>query len=173
MIRKPIRTISLTAAALMVAIGSAGAQGKSQQAQAKDTQGKPATQASAAAKAKAPRKGEVIDPRITRPRDRDDARVVYGNGQKVPPGLAKKPGQMPPGQYKKYSTRQGASVLGDIFGRRGYPVQRITTVGEAQHVYYRLPDGRVARAVVTQGPDRLRFAGVPQTILQQLLAQLY
>ena len=38
---------------------------------------------------------------------------VYGNGAKVPPGLAKKPGQMPPGQYKKrYGTNEGADVLG-------------------------------------------------------------
>ena len=36
-------------------------------------------------------------------------------------GLAKKPGGMPPGQYKKlYNAGQGASVLSDVLGRHGY-----------------------------------------------------
>lgn len=95
-------------------------------------------------------------------------------GQKVPPGLAKKPGGMPPGQYKKrYGTRDGANVLGDIFGRNGYTVRRITPYGESQYVYYRMPDGTERRAIVSPGTDQLQFSNVPATLLQQVIAQLY
>ncbi len=95
-------------------------------------------------------------------------------GQRVPPGLAKKPGGMPPGQYKKrYGTREGATVLGDIFGRNGYPVRRITPYGESQYVFYRMPDGTERRAIVSPGTDQLRFSNVPTTLLQQVIAQLY
>ncbi|WP_309669714.1 hypothetical protein [Gemmatimonas sp.] len=99
---------------------------------------------------------------------------VNAAGQKIPPGLAKKPGGMPPGQYKKrYGTREGATVLGDIFGRNGYPVRRITPYGESQYVYYRMPDGSERRAIVSPGADQLRFSNVPATLLQQVIAQLY
>lgn len=92
----------------------------------------------------------------------------------VPPGLAKKPGAMPPGQYKKrYGTREGATVLGDIFGRNGYKVQRITTSGESHVVHYRMPDGTIRRAIVSPGTERLQFSNVPTTLLQQVLARLY
>lgn len=98
----------------------------------------------------------------------------HAAGQKVPPGLAKKPGGMPPGQYKKrYGTREGATVLGDIFGRNGYPVRRITPYGESQYVFYRMPDGTERRAIVSPGADRLRFSNVPSVLLQQVIAQLY
>ncbi|WP_411282121.1 hypothetical protein [Gemmatimonas sp.] len=94
--------------------------------------------------------------------------------KQVPPGLAKKPGGMPPGQYKKrYGTREGATVLGDIFGRNGYPVRRITPFGESQYVYYRMPDGTERRAIVSPGTERLRFSNVPSTLLEQVIAQLY
>ena len=105
---------------------------------------------------------------------RDDNRMVYGNGTNVPPGLAKKPGHMPPGQYKKrYGSQQGATVLGDIFGRNGYTVTRIVPTGQSQYVYYRLPDGSMQRAIVSPGTNRLQFSNVPANILQAVLAQLY
>jgi hypothetical protein len=182
--------VSVTAAALMmIAIGSADAQGKSKAS----ASAKADKAASASAKGSA-RSGEVVrtrdgdviwrDGRVERDRrdgrvqrDRRDGRTprtVYGNGTKVPPGLAKKPGQMPPGQYKKlYSTRQGAGVLGEVLGRRGYPVQGISTYGDAHAVYYRRPDGSIARATVTQRNDRLGFANIPTVVLQEVLARLY
>ena len=106
---------------------------------------------------------------------RDDDR--YRDNRRIPPGLAKKPGGMPPGQYKKlyrrYDTREGAGVLGEIMRRRGYFVDRIVPYGESQYVYYRTNDGRQRRAVVFPGSDRLGFSNVPATILQLVLNQLY
>jgi hypothetical protein len=103
-----------------------------------------------------------------------DVIVVPRNGRKIPPGLAKKPGQMPPGQYKKlYGTQDGASVLSDIFRRRGYTVTRLVPYGESRYVYYRGTDGRIRRAIVSPGTDRLSFSNVPATILQEVLARLY
>jgi hypothetical protein len=97
----------------------------------------------------------------------------YG-GRRIPPGLAKKPGGMPPGQYKKlYSTNQGAGVLRDVLGRRGYPVIRSTDVGESEYVYYRNRDGSIRRAIVSPGADRLRFSNVPSTLLSEVLSRLY
>jgi hypothetical protein len=108
-------------------------------------------------------------------RDRDwDRNGRYQDGKKVPPGLAKKPGQMPPGQYKKrYGTSQGADVLGGILRRRGYPVSRIVTAGDSRYVYYRLRDGSERRAIVSPGSDRLRFGNLPSGLLQEVLAALY
>jgi hypothetical protein len=92
----------------------------------------------------------------------------------VPPGLAKKPGGMPPGQYKKlYSTHQGATVLGDVLGRRGYPVVRSTDAGDSEYVYYRDHDGRLRRAIVSPGTDRLRFSNVPSSLLSEVISRLY
>ena len=103
-----------------------------------------------------------------------DVVVAPGNGRKVPPGLAKKPGQMPPGQYKKlYSTAQGASVLSDIFRRNGYAVMRLVPAGDSRYVYYRLSDGTVQLAIVQPGTTQLAFVNVPALILREVLARLY
>ena len=109
----------------------------------------------------------------------NESRGDYDHGQYrgrngVPPGLAKKPGGMPPGQYKKlYSTRQGATVLRDVLGRHGYPVVRSSDVGQSEYVYYRTPDGQLHRAVVTPGGDRLGFENVPSSLLTEVLSRLY
>jgi hypothetical protein len=126
--------------------------------------------------------GNARDDRDRDERDRDRGiyggvygdRTVYGNGRKVPPGLAKKPGQMPPGQYKKrYGTTQGASVLGDILRRRGYSVLRVAPSGDSRYLYYRQGDGGIRRAIVSPGADRLSFRNVPSLVLQEVLARLY
>lgn len=112
------------------------------------------------------------DPRY----DRAGAGVPPGLAKKggLPPGLAKKPGGMPPGQYKKlYSTNQGASVLHDILGRRGYPVIRTADAGESEYVYYRDHDGYTHRAIVSPGGDRLHFSNVPSSVLSEVLSRLY
>ena len=174
-----IRILGLSAAALALA-STAQAQGKSQE----KAHGK------SAAHAKQVKKGDDVRTstgvlRRDRDRDRDvygnrdvygsrDGRDVYGNGTKVPPGLAKKPGQMPPGQYKKrYGTNEGADVLGGILRRRGYTVVRTEPMGQSQYVYYRMRDGSVRRAIVSPGTDRLTFSNVPAALLQEVLAKLY
>ena len=94
--------------------------------------------------------------------------------QSIPPGLAKKPGGMPPGQYKKlYNAGQGASVLSDVLGRHGYYVVRTTDAGDSRYVYYRDRAGTVHRAIVTPGGDRLRFTSVPRALLEEINARLY
>jgi hypothetical protein len=139
------------AAALMALAGTAQAQGKGH--------------------GKAKNKGQ--DAAVVRRAD-GDVVVVPRNGRKVPPGLAKKPGQMPPGQYKKiYGTNDGASVLSDILRRRGYTVTRLVPSGDSRVVYYRAPDGTIRRAVVSPGVERLSFSNVPAVILQEVLARLY
>jgi hypothetical protein len=96
-----------------------------------------------------------------------------GSVRRAPPGLAKKPGGLPPGQYKKrYATSDGVVVLRDVFGRHGYTVQRVAPYGTSQYVYYRLPDGTVRRAVVSPGTDQLVFANVPAALLSEVLARL-
>lgn len=107
--------------------------------------------------------------------DIDERRDVYdNNGRAIPPGLAKKPGGMPPGQYKKhYSTQQGAGVLRDIFVNRGYTVVRTVNAGPSQYVYYRMNDGSVRRAVVSPGTDQLGFSNVPASLLREVLSRLY
>jgi hypothetical protein len=103
-----------------------------------------------------------------------DVLIVPRNRAGVPPGLAKKPGQMPPGQYKKrYSTLQGANTLSDVFRRRGYAVQRIAPSGSSRIVYYRGRDGVLRRAIVSPGADRLSFSNVPSSLLQEVLSALY
>ena len=125
------------------------------------------------------------DPRRVYDERRDDRRVYdshgdydprYGRVRKngVPPGLAKKPGGMPPGQYKKlYSADQGAYVLSDVLGRRGYPIVRRADAGTSEYVYYRDHDGRIRRAIVSPGDGRLRFSNVPSPLLSEVLARLY
>lgn len=92
----------------------------------------------------------------------------------TPPGLAKKPGGMPPGQYKKhYTTDQGAYVLRDVLGRRGYPVVRVADAGSSEYVYYRDHDGQIRRAIVSPGSDRLRFSNVPSALLREVFSRMY
>lgn len=93
--------------------------------------------------------------------------------QHVPPGLAKKPGQMPPGQYKKLYPAQGANVLDEVLRRHGYVVNRIVPVGTSRYVYYRAPNGSWQRAIVTPGTTRLGFSNVPAALLQEVLNLLY
>ena len=171
-----VRTLELTAAVLLLA-ASAQAQGNSQ------GKGKAHNEHPAKAKgADARRSGHDVirgDNRdVIRGGHRDvirgGNRDVYGNRASVPPGLAKKPGQMPPGQYKKrYGTYEGADVLGGILRRRGYPVLRVVPAGESQYVYYRMRDGSQRRATVSPGTDRLVFRNVPTSLLQEVLAKLY
>jgi hypothetical protein len=117
--------------------------------------------------------------------DRDDHRsdilrradgdvVIVPRGRAgVPPGLAKKPGQMPPGQYKKrYTALQGANTLSDVLRRRGYAVQRVVPSGSSRIVYYRDQHGVLRRAVVSPGTDRPRFSNVPSPMLQEIFDRM-
>jgi hypothetical protein len=150
-----VRTFTLAAAALVLSV-TAQAQGNGK------SKGKKASASAARPAQVVTRDGRII---------RDDH---YDNGKRVPPGLAKKPGQMPPGQYKKrYGTNEGADVLGGILRRRGYPVLRIVPSGQSQYVYYRMRDGSQRRAIVSPGTDRLSFQNVPASLLQEVLAKLY
>ena len=103
---------------------------------------------------------------------RDDGRDNRHNGS-IPPGLAKKPGGMPPGQYKKLYPSQGVSALRTVLTRRGYTVVRTAPYGQSQYVYYRLRDGATQRAIVSPGAQRLGFSNVPQSLLQEVLGLLY
>jgi len=109
--------------------------------------------------------------------DRAGRRVPPGLAKKpggLPPGLAKKPGGMPPGQYKKlYDTHRGVSVLSDVLGRRGYTVVRHTDAGSSEYVYYRDRAGRLHRAIVSPGSQRLQFSNVPSSLLSEVIARLY
>lgn len=161
------RTLTLALLGLTVAAGTADAQGKGNgNGKAKGAKGN----------GKGDRAVVVRDGDVWRgDRDRDrDSDWYRRNGRRVPPGLAKKPGQMPPGQYKKiYSTREGASVLGDILGRRGYRVTRTGFEGDTRYVWYRGQDGVLRRAIVRPGNERLQFANVPQAVLAAVLQRLY
>ena len=98
----------------------------------------------------------------------------YDQGRSIPPGLAKKPGGMPPGQYKKlYNAGQGASILSDVLGRHGYHVVRTADAGDSRYVYYRDRAGNVHRAIVSPGGDQLRFTSVPRSLLDEVRARLY
>ena len=176
------RLAGAAAAALLVAsAGTAQAQGKGH--------GKDKEHRSAQARGDDRRRDDRViydspgdyDPRYDPRRDgsrRDGSRrgTPPGLARKggLPPGLAKKPGGMPPGQYKKrYSTDQGAYVLRDVLGRRGYHVVRVSDAGTSDHVYYRDHDGRLHRAIVSPGADRLRFSNVPSSLLAEVLSRLY
>ncbi|HEY9225064.1 MAG TPA: hypothetical protein VIP11_00360 [Gemmatimonadaceae bacterium] len=104
-------------------------------------------------------------------------RVYRIDSRKIPPGLAKKPGHMPPGQYKKqyrhYAPYQGADVLGQVMRRRGYEVLRVVPAGDSRYVYYRWHGGNAQRAFVSPGSDRLMFSNVPTQVLQAVMNQLY
>jgi hypothetical protein len=94
--------------------------------------------------------------------------------QSIPPGLAKKPGGMPPGQYKKlYNAGQGASVLSDVLGRHGYHVVRTADAGDSRYVYYRDRAGTMHRATVAPSGERLRFTSVPRALLEEINGRLY
>lgn len=186
------RLFGVTAAALLLAAGTAGAQGKGHGKGEEHGNGKGRGHDNAQVQERDDHDGRdgrdlrtnggvynggVNNGGVYQGRDRRDdrdGRDVYGNGRKVPPGLAKKPGGMPPGQYKKrYGTNEGASVLSDILNRRGYSVMRTQPYGNSQYVYYRTPDGRMQRAIVTPGTDRLGFSNVPTMIVREVLARLY
>ena len=111
----------------------------------------------------------------SRYQDRSDYDRRYDQGPRsIPPGLAKKPGGMPPGQYKKlYDAGQGASVLSDVLGRHGYSVVRTADAGDSRYVYYRDRVGTVHRATVTPSGDRLRFSAVPKALLDEIHNRLY
>jgi hypothetical protein len=49
----------------------------------------------------------------------------------------------------------------------------VTPYDDSRYVYYRTRDGALHRAIVSQGPDRLRFSNVPSSLLEQVLAALY
>ena len=178
MIKLSRSIMGVAAASLAFIAVSAGAQGKSQD---KGNKGKGHDKG----------KVERIDVRDRdhdgdRDRDRDrirnDVRIrndpgydrdVYVDGRRVPPGLAKKPGGMPPGQYKKrYGTTQGVTVLSDILGQRGYTVIRTVPAGESRYVYYRASDRTVRRAIVSPGREQLTFTNVPADLLREVLARL-
>ncbi len=147
--------------ALFAIAGTAGAQGHGK-GKGQGHQGKQGEQGDRHEK-----RGDVIVRRA-------DGDLVVVPNRKVPPGLAKKPGQMPPGQYKKlYSPSQGASVLSDIFRRHNYTVTRMQTYGDSRYVYYRAPDGSIRRAIVSPGTTQLSFSNVPSLILQEVLSRLY
>ena len=183
--RSHSRLAGIAIAAIVLGAGAAGAQGKGQdKGKGHDKHDGDEVRTST---------GDVVrvrDPRdvnhdrdghsvIVRRGDHDDRDIRDGDehrggGRKIPPGLAKKPGQMPPGQYKKhYGTNEGADILGGIFRRNGYTVLRVVPNGQSQYVYYRLRDGSERRAIVSPGTDRLQFNNVPATLLQQVLATLY
>lgn len=163
------RALGLAAAALLVA-GAAQAQGKGRDKgndKGKDHGKERAEGAEQGIKehavVNAPQSGQVV-------RDREGRIVAV----RVPPGLAKKPGRMPPGQYKKlYNVNQGADVLGGIFRNNGYTVTRVVPSGSSRYVYYRTRDGREQRAIVRPGTSQLSFSNVPPSLLQQVLARLY
>lgn len=166
------RLAGIAAATLVLAAGTAQAQGKGH--------GKEHKQAQADARGDDRHRDDRTvyegrrdnDPRYDRARAGTPPGLAKKGG--VPPGLAKKPGGMPPGQYKKvYSTHQGASVLSDVLGRRGYPVVRSTNAGTSDYVYYRDHDGRIRRAIVSPGDDRLRFSNVPSSLLSEVISRLY
>lgn len=111
----------------------------------------------------------------SRYQDRSDYDHRYDQDRRsIPPGLAKKPGGMPPGQYKKlYDAGQGASVLSDVLGRHGYHVVRTADAGDSRYVYYRDRAGAVHRAIVTPTSGQLRFTSVPRTLLDEVMARLH
>lgn len=174
--RVPLHRLAGIAAAalLVVSAGTAQAQGKGHGKEHKSAQ------ASARGDDRHRVDGQVHDTRRGDDRHVYDSRGDYDprydrarNG--VPPGLAKKPGGMPPGQYKKlYSADQGAYVLSDVLGRRGYPIVRRADAGTSEYVYYRDRDGRIRRAIVSPGDDRrLHFSNVPTSLLTEVLSRLY
>jgi hypothetical protein len=172
--RVPLHRLAGVAAAALVlaSAGTAQAQGKGH--------GKEHKNAQAQARRDDPRRNDRVvyesrgdyDPRHDRARGGTPPGLAKKGG--LPPGLAKKPGGMPPGQYKKhYTTDQGAYILRDVLGRRGYPVVRMSDAGSSEYVYYRDRDGQIRRAIVSPGTDRLRFSNVPSSLVSEVLSRMY
>jgi hypothetical protein len=167
-----LRTVGLATAALLVA-ASAQAQGKKHE------------RGDDRARTMAVRRADVQHRDVfARARDRDkrddhnDRYDQYDRydryDRRIPPGLAKKPGQMPPGQYKKrYRAYDGTVVLSDILRRRGGRVLRVVPSGESRYVYYRMNDGGERWVLVRPEADRLYFDNAPASLLQAVLARLY
>ncbi|HEY4307217.1 MAG TPA: hypothetical protein VGM82_22290 [Gemmatimonadaceae bacterium] len=87
----------------------------------------------------------------------------------VPPGLAKKPLGLPPGQFRKhYTTLQGANSLSNVLRRNGFRVDRVSTSGNSRIVYYRGRDGVLHRALVSPGTNELGFSNVPSPLVDQV-----
>jgi hypothetical protein len=179
---QPRRLLSLAVVALVLAAGTAGAQGKGHDKGKGKGDEKKVEHSNGDVRVNRddPRVSRVdprvnrVDPRVNRVDPRYANREGYRNGVRIPPGLAKKPGGMPPGQYRKrYGTPQGAVVLRDVLVQRGYTVVRTQPYGESQYVYYRMRDGSIRRAIVTPGTDRLGFTNVPASLLSEVLARLY
>ena len=175
MVKLPRNIIGVAVASLVLVAAAAGAQGKGHD---KGDKGKDRD------KGKVER-SENDDRDRDRDRDRHDIRVrddnrdhdrnreVFVDGRRIPPGLAKKPGGMPPGQFKKrFGTTQGVSVLSKILGQRGYTVVRTVPAGESRYVYYRASDGSVRRAIVSPGREQLTFTNVPADLLREVWARL-
>ena len=175
------RVIGLAVAAFVFVASTAQAQGKSHEKD-KDKGKDKETQQVVAKVHHNEAHGEVLvrdrNGVIVRDRNgvivRNGPRPTLDVGGRVPPGLAKKPGGMPPGQYKKrYLAPQGGVVLREVLVNRGYTVVRYADAGPSQYVYYRLRDGSVHRAVITPGTEQLTFTNVPATLLREVLARLY
>lgn len=160
------RTVGLAAAALLVAA--------SMQAQKRD-HGRDKGRDKGRAHVTDIRRDDVRNDGVFGRRPNDDVyRDIYRSDRRVPPGLAKKPGQMPPGQFKKrYRAYEGAGVLTDVLRRRGYRVLRVVPSGESRYVYYRQNGDDERWAMVRPGVDRLYFDNVPSSLLQAVLARLY
>ena len=142
--RSLARAVGAVVVALGVAAGAAGAQGKGN--------GQHAAQP-------APRRGG------------DAHASARANG--TPPGLAKKPGGMPPGQYKKrYRPDDGVLILRDVFSREGIRVIRVERSGDLRYVIYRTKTGTTARATVRPGEDRPVITGAPRTVTARVMERM-
>ena len=153
--RSIARALGAVVVALGVAAGAAGAQGKGKAQDKGQEKGKGAGQ-------------HVVQPA---PRGGDAPANARGNG--TPPGLAKKPGGMPPGQYKKrYRPDDGVVILRDVFGREGIRVIRVERSGDVRYVVYRTRTGATARATVRPGEERPVITGAPKSVMGKVLERM-
>lgn len=171
MVKLPRNIIGVAVASLVLIAASAGAQGKGHD---KGDKGKDRDKGKVERSENDDRDRDRRDIRVGDDnRDHDRNREVFVDGRRIPPGLAKKPGGMPPGQFKKrFGTTQGVSVLSEILGQRGYTVVRTVPAGESRYVYYRASDGSVRRAIVSPGREQLTFTNVPADLLREVWARL-
>jgi hypothetical protein len=165
--RSLARALGAAAALLTLAAGAAGAQGKGK---AQGGKAKSESQGDAKGGAKA-HSGSGVAVEVSRGGQQPNAR---GNG--TPPGLAKKPGGMPPGQYKKrYRPDDGVVILRDVFRREGYTVVRVEVSGDRRFVFYRLRSGPVQRVVVSPGAadaQRPTITNAPSSVVGKVLARM-